>query len=120
MALDLSAAATKLLRKLASKKESGYVQLKRESGESFDPITGQKTPGTAELIGLNAAVTDMPVNLVNDRVLITDKLVVCDSETIPQSDDKLVIGGVEHQMILLNGEGGHAGVTQAIRMAARK
>lgn len=120
MALDLSATATKLLRKLASTKESGYVQLKRETGGSIDPITGQATAGTVELIGLNAAVTDMPANLVSDRINAEDKLVVCDKETIPTSDDRLVIGGVEHTIILINGEGGHAGTTQAIRMAARK
>lgn len=120
MALDLSATATKLLRKLASKKESGFVQLKRETGGVIDPITGQSTDGVIEFIGLNAAVTSMPQSLVNDRINIDDKLVVCDNETIPSSDDKLVIGGVEHSIILINGEGGHAGVTQAISMAARK
>lgn len=120
MALDLSATATKLLRKLASTSESGYVQLKRETGGSIDPITGQKTAGTTELIGLNAAVTDMPATLVNDRINIDDKLVVCDNKAIPSSDDKLVIGGVEHSIILINGEGGHAGTIQAVRMAARK
>lgn len=120
MPLDLSQVTTKLLRKLASQKETGYVQLKRESGGSIDQITGQKIDGTTELINLNAAVVDMPQSLVGDRINIDDKLVVADKETIPLSSDRLVIGGAEHTMILINGEGGHAGTTQAIRMAARK
>lgn len=120
MALDLSKTATKLLRKLASKSESGYVQLKRGGISSIDPLTGLPVLGLEEIIGLNAAVTDMPTSLVSDRVNVDDKLVVCDNKITPNSDDKLLIGGVEHSIILINGEGGHAGITQAIRMAARK
>ena len=120
MALDLSATTTRLLRKLASKRESGYVQLKRDAAGTTDPITGVYTAGTPELLPLNAAVVDMPQNLVGDRVLVTDKLVIADNLVTPEASDRLVIGGVEHQMILIGGVGGHAGVTQSIRMAARK
>lgn len=120
MPLDLSKTATRLLRDLASKKESDHVQLKRDTGSNIDPITGIKTQGFTDLIPLNAAVTDMPKSMVSDRVNVDDKLVICDNETTPLPTDKLLIGGIEHQIILINGVGGHAGKTQAIRMAARK
>ena len=120
MSLDLSEVATKLLRELASKKETGYVQLKRETAGVVDPVTGAHTDGTTALINLNAAVSDMPQSMVSDRIQISDKLVIVDNLTIPTSKDRLVIGGVEHQIILINGAGGHAGITQSIRIAARK
>ena len=120
MALDLSKVATKLIRKLASAAESGYVQLKRGEVSSIDPLTGLPVAGLEQLINLNAAVVDMPTNLVNDRINVDDKLVICDNLETPKSSDKLLIGGVEHSIILINGDGGHAGTTQAIRMAARK
>ena len=120
MSLDLSKTATKLLRKLANKSEDGYVQLKRETAGFVHPVTGVYVDGVTQLLPLNAAVTDMPQSMVGDRVQITDKLVIADNLIEPNSKDRLVIGGVEHQMILINGIGGHAGVTQSIRMAARK
>lgn len=120
MALDLSKTATKLLRKLASKSESGYVQLRRSTGGTIDDITGEETGATSELIDLNAAVTDMPITMVGDRIQITDKLVIADNLIEPLANDRLVIGGVDHQMIMISGGGGHAGVTQVYKMAARK
>lgn len=120
MALDLSKTASRLLRELASKSESGYVQLRRDVGGSINEVTGIKTAGTTTLYPLNAAVTNMPVTLIDDRVLITDKLVIADNLTEPLADDVLVIGGVDHQMIMISGKGGHAGVTQVYKMAARK
>jgi len=120
MSLDLSKVATKLLRELASKKESGYVQLKRETAGFPHPVSGLYVDGVIEYLPLNAAVTDMPQSMVSDRIQISDKLVIVDNLTIPTSKDRLVIGGVEHQIILINGAGGHAGITQSIRIAARK
>jgi hypothetical protein len=120
MSLDLSKVATKLLRELASEKESGYVQLKRENAGFVHPVSGLYIDGVVEYIPLNAAVTDMPQSMVGDRIQISDKLVTVDNLTTPTSKDLLVIGGVEHQLILINGVGGHAGATQVIRMAARK
>lgn len=120
MPLDLSATTTKLLRKLAATKQSGYVQLKRETGGGADPITGDWTDGVTELIGINAAVVSMPVTMVDGtRILSTDSLVVTDKETETQTDDRLLIGGVEHTMFSIDVKN-HAGTVQAQFLGARK
>ena len=65
MALDLSATAKKLIRKLAGTAEMGLFYIINETGGSEDPDTGEWTPGTTmrtaidgALVGYNKALVD--------------------------------------------------------------
>lgn len=118
MSLDLSATTTKLLRKLAATSESQYVQIKRETGGGVDDY-GEYTAGTSELIGLNAAVTQMPKNMVDGtRILATDLLVVTDKLIPINFNDRVLIDGVKHTIISIDAKN-HSGTVQAQFIGAR-
>lgn len=114
--LDLSKVATSLLK---SDVNFGYIQLKRETGGTFDPLTGGYTDGSSELLPLTGAVKAIPDSLYDGtRIKQGDVMVVIDNAVRPLEADELVIGGKSYTIIAIHDKN-HSGVTQVYEIQGR-
>ena len=111
MALDLSATATRLLRKLAATSESDFLVRRRVVGGGYDPINGD-IPGTNEDTGLNGAALKNIQGLIPDsRIIVDAQPIVIDNKVEVLTDDSILVGGVDKSVLQVDTIN-HAGTVQ--------
>ena len=119
MALNLSATATGLLRKLAATSESGYLKLERRTGSTEDPDTGIVTPGFAGELWINGALTGYrETEIDGNRIIKGDKKAVIDNLVKPLPSDVFIAGGDRFAIVSIEPVN-HAGVVQVYHCQLR-
>ena len=109
MSLNLSATATKLMKKLG---DSGYVSITRKTAGTFDPVEGTTTGEVTTVLPVIGLVTKIDNRIVDGtRIKATDKTVLLDDGVTPLMTDLITFGGVNHTVIEIE-EVNHAGITQ--------
>lgn len=113
---DLASTASRLLAQFGS-----AVTIKRETGDSIDPVTGAFTAGETSSLttnGLTTAITKEDREAFgeaqgNDRILILD-----DSQA-PQEGDRVQVGAEDWQIVRIQ-ETNPAGTPLVYRVLIRK
>lgn len=86
---DMAAVAVELLQEFGAP-----VTFPRESGGSFDPITGVETPGSDDSETTIGLVKPYPEKLIDGtRIQMGDRMLVLSPEVEPSMDDKPMMGG---------------------------
>ena len=79
----------------------GYVKLRVETGGVDDPLTGG-TQGAIEDIDLFAVDLSIDKSFVDgERIKTTDRMVIMSSDTKPVTDNKVIVGTVEHLILAI-------------------
>ncbi len=100
MALDLSRTAKSLIRRLAATAESQFVQIETETGGTSNHDTGQWTPGTKSVRGVDAAVAEYAEPLIDGtNIKRGDKLVILAYDANLLINDVIIIDSVRYKVI---------------------
>lgn len=118
MGLDLSQAATEILRDLAAPKESGYIQYVPVGGIQ-DKLTGLKSNAISEPIPVNAALLGVDKSFKGDtRILETDQMILMDNEVVPDEDGRFLVDNIPFTIISIKPLN-HAGILQLTKVVVR-
>lgn len=102
MSLDLSAAATSILKSLGS---IGHAKLVKSTGGTFDPIVGETVGQVKTTYTPPAAVLSPDDRQIDGTtILATDKRVIFDNSVTVEQSDLIIIGGLEYRIIQIGGE----------------
>ena len=116
MSLDLSTAATDLMKSLG---DETYVTITRKSGGTFDPVAGETTGATTNVLTATGVVTRLDSRLIDGtRIKATDKMILLDKELTPIYTDLITFAGLDHTIVDI-GEINHAGITQLWKLICR-
>jgi len=116
MSLDLSATATELLKSLG---DETYVEITRTTGGAFDPVEGETTGATTNILNVVGTVTKVAASLIDDeRIKQTDKMILLDNGVTPLMIDLITFSGIGHTVVEIF-EVNHAGVTQLWKVVVR-
>lgn len=116
MSLDLSATATALMKSLG---DEAYVKITRTTGGTFDPVEGETTGGTTDILPTVGVVVKLESRLIDGtRIKATDKMILLDKDVTPLYTDLITFGGVDHTVVDI-GEINHAGITQLWKVVCR-
>jgi len=116
MSLDLSATATALMKSLG---DEAYVKITRSTGGVFDPVEGETTGGTTDVLTATGVVTKLDSRLIDGtRIKATDKMILLDKELTPVYTDLITFAGVDHTVVDID-EINHAGITQLWKVVCR-
>jgi len=116
MSLDLSELATELLTELASK---DYVKITRTTGGVFDPVAGETTGATTDILDVVGAVVKIDNSLIDDeRIKATDKMILLDNGITPLMTDLITFSGIDHIVVQIF-EVNHAGIIQLFKVVCR-
>lgn len=116
MSLDLSATATELLKSLG---DETHVKITRTTGGVFDPVAGETTGATTDILDAIGAVVKIDNSLVDDeRIKSTDKMILLDNQLTPLMTDLITFSGIDHTVVQIF-EVNHAGIIQLFKVVCR-
>jgi len=116
MSLDLSKVSTELLKSLG---DETYVKITRETGGAFDPVEGETTGATTNILDAVGAVIKLKASLIDgERIKQTDKMIALDNGVTPLMTDLITFSGIDHKVVQID-EINHAGITQLWKVVVR-
>lgn len=113
---DMAATASTLLTQFGA-----TVTIRRESGESVDPVTGAHTAGTTNSLsanGITTMITKEDRDLFGD-VQGNDRILILDDSQVPEEGDRVQIGAEEWAIVRIK-EVNPAGTPLIYRVLIRK
>jgi len=112
---SIAATASKLITKFGA-----VGEIKRTTGDSIDPVTGNITAGTTVTYTPNTIVQKYADELVDGaRILSSDRLIILDNTVEPISTDTITIGGENWSIVSIR-ESNPAGIPLVYFVQARR
>ena len=97
------------------------VTLNRVTGETYDPVTGEVTPGADDSKQTNGVLVDFPLKLIDGtRILSTDKQLIIDGTVEPLMTDEPEMFGEKFGSIVHIDKKSPAGVPLVYFLQVRK
>lgn len=116
MSLDLSKAATSLLKSLG---DETHVKITRTTGGAFNPVLGETTGATTNVLAAVGAVVKIDNKLVDgERIKATDKMILLDNALTPLMTDLITFSAIDHIVVQIF-EVNHAGIIQLFKVVCR-
>lgn len=96
------------------------VTLVRDTGGSFDPVTGTVTPGTTDFLDFKGVLKNVDARLIDGTTIMQgDKLLVLDASHTPEEGDK--VEGIDGNWQIVRIESlNPAGVALAYKVQVRR
>lgn len=112
---SMAATASKLITKFGAQ-----GTIKRTTGGSIDPVTGDTTAGTTVTYTPNTIVQKYADELIDDtRILSSDRLIILDNTIEPLTTDKITIRGEDWTIVSVS-ESRPAGIPLVYFVQARR
>lgn len=112
---SMAATASKLITKFGAK-----GTIKRTTGGSIDPVTGDTTAGTTVTYTPNTIVQKYADELIDGtRILSSDRLIILDNTIEPLTTDKITIRGEDWTIVSVS-ESRPAGIPLVYFVQARR
>lgn len=101
MSQDFSNKAASIYTRLLTRYgKTAHLQLKRLTGETFDDSAGSRTSTGTSTLTLVGVAGPLGGKLIDESRIREDQGVVfVDGATQPETDDKLLIGGIEKSIV---------------------
>lgn len=112
---SMAATASKLITKFGA-----VGEIKRTTGDSIDPVTGNVTAGTTVIYTPNTIVQKYADELIDGaRILSSDRMIILDNTIEPISTDTITIGGENWSIVSIR-ESNPAGIPLVYFVQARR